>query len=75
MTSSPQVRVEDFPVMPCEVTGFHIKPFGFFSGERELLGLAAQHSRGRARDAAGQGANLLIRLDDEDSTARGIIDG
>ncbi|KIZ04423.1 hypothetical protein MNEG_3534 [Monoraphidium neglectum] len=32
MTSSPQVRVEDFPVMPCEVTGFHIKPFGFFSG-------------------------------------------
>lgn len=27
------VRVEDFPIMPCEVTGFHIKPFGFFSGE------------------------------------------
>ncbi|KAI8472761.1 MAG: copper amine oxidase [Monoraphidium minutum] len=30
------VRVEDFPVMPCEVTGFHIKPFGFFSGNPSL---------------------------------------
>ena len=23
-------RVEDFPVMPCEVVGFHLKPFCFF---------------------------------------------
>lgn len=23
-------RPEDFPVMPCEVVGFHLKPFGFF---------------------------------------------
>ena len=25
-------RVEDFPVMPCESTGFTLKPDGFFSG-------------------------------------------
>jgi len=25
-------RVEDFPVMPCEVTGFTLKPDGFFGG-------------------------------------------
>lgn len=25
-------RVEDFPVMPCEVVGFQLKPFNFFSG-------------------------------------------
>lgn len=25
-------RVEDFPVMPCETTGFTLKPDGFFSG-------------------------------------------
>lgn len=25
------VRIEDFPVMPCEVVGFHLKPFGFFT--------------------------------------------
>lgn len=25
-------RVEDFPVMPCEITGFTLKPDGFFSG-------------------------------------------
>lgn len=25
-------RVEDFPVMPVEVTGFMLKPDGFFSG-------------------------------------------
>lgn len=25
------VRVEDFPVMPIEVTGFALKPFGFFT--------------------------------------------
>jgi primary-amine oxidase len=25
-------RVEDFPVMPCEVTGFTLKPDGFFEG-------------------------------------------
>lgn len=25
------VRPEDFPVMPCETVGFHLKPFGFFS--------------------------------------------
>jgi primary-amine oxidase len=24
--------VEDFPVMPCEFTGFTLKPDGFFSG-------------------------------------------
>lgn len=26
------VRPEDFPVMPCEYIGFHLKPFGFFEG-------------------------------------------
>lgn len=25
------VRPEDFPVMPCEYVGFHLKPFGFFA--------------------------------------------
>lgn len=25
-------RVEDFPVMPCESTGFTLKPDGFFAG-------------------------------------------
>ena len=25
-------RIEDFPVMPCEVTGFTLKPHGFFTG-------------------------------------------
>ena len=25
-------RVEDFPVMPCEMTGFSLKPDGFFAG-------------------------------------------
>ena len=25
-------RVEDFPVMPTEVVGFHLKPFCFFDG-------------------------------------------
>ena len=25
-------RVEDFPVMPCEFTGFTLKPDGFFQG-------------------------------------------
>ena len=27
-----QPRVEDFPVMPCELTGFSLKPDGFFKG-------------------------------------------
>jgi len=30
------VRVEDFPVMPVEVTGFTLKPFGFFNGNPGL---------------------------------------
>ncbi|WIA30543.1 hypothetical protein OEZ86_000626 [Tetradesmus obliquus] len=30
------VRVEDFPVMPVEVTGFTLKPFGFFSSNPGL---------------------------------------
>jgi primary-amine oxidase len=30
------VRVEDFPVMPVETIGFHLKPFGFFSGNPGL---------------------------------------
>jgi primary-amine oxidase len=25
------VRIEDFPVMPVEVTGFTLKPYGFFT--------------------------------------------
>jgi primary-amine oxidase len=28
----PVPRVEDFPVMPCEFTGFTLKPDGFVSG-------------------------------------------
>ncbi|CAM9796367.1 unnamed protein product, partial [Ascophyllum nodosum] len=29
-------RVEDFPVMPCESTGFTLKPEGFFSGNPNI---------------------------------------
>lgn len=29
-------RVEDFPVMPCETTGFTLKPDGFFSGNASI---------------------------------------
>jgi len=30
------VRPEDWPVMPCAYTGFHLKPVGFFDGNPAL---------------------------------------
>ena len=30
------VRPEDWPVMPCAYTGFHLKPLGFFDGNPAL---------------------------------------
>ena len=30
------VRPEDWPVMPCAYTGFHLKPIGFFDGNPAL---------------------------------------
>ncbi|MGB5151761.1 MAG: hypothetical protein WBN99_17935 [Mycobacterium sp.] len=29
-------RPEDWPVMPCAYTGFHLKPIGFFDGNPAL---------------------------------------
>ena len=29
--------VEDYPVMPCEYTGFHLKPVNFFHGAIMLI--------------------------------------
>ena len=30
------VRPEDWPMMPCAYTGFHLKPLGFFGGNPAL---------------------------------------
>lgn len=38
-------RVEDFPVMPCESTGFTLKPDGFFAGN-PTIDLAPSSSAG-----------------------------
>jgi primary-amine oxidase len=44
-------RIEDFPVMPCEVVEFHMKPFCFFDGN---LGVDVPHSVNDASKLGGQ---------------------
>lgn len=44
-------RIEDFPVMPCEVTGFTLKPDNFFSGNPTID--LAPEKNGASRLACG----------------------
>ena len=46
-------RVEDFPVMPAEHTGFTLKPDGFFAGN-PTIDLPPQRSEGSKECCRGE---------------------